>query len=414
MNSVLSSNKNSKVQQILTENQVIPFYEREVSYPVIGMQPSVATPTVSITGAPAGKYTTLQSPSAGMLLHSSLRFDYTSAADQAAFTSAVYVAYNNVNTIEFVNKGSSFVTKTGDEMLAQVLTLKDASYQQFNLKNATYLNQATFEPFTSEVGTAAFTTFIDNIESFLTVPEKALMLDKIGPIYIKITFNSTSRAGLSSALTSVATTLYSETYMPDLLTQDKMVVNDWSSQKDLVMTNYYPESYPFIAGGANITSLQTYTFNCPAFVTKTNVLIKRTGTNGAGTYHCPLKQIYTVSLKVGGQDYFLNWPLSRVMARATKFGNCSNAVSIAATGALSYNSGILSIDWSLLTNRTDQSGGIFLGDLRGTTISLTFATIAAADREYTEVLFLHETVNIVRYQPGVNGSGGSLSIVASD
>jgi hypothetical protein len=277
-------------------------------------------------------------------------------------------------------------------MLAAVKTWKDPQFQSFALKYAAILDPTT-EGAAGNV--ASFTTYLPLLESFLTMPEKAILLNVVTDLQLRVTFNTQIEAGLSQPLTAVTSTLYCQTYSPKLSVLQEVIVNDWTRKLVMEWSNTYTEVAPLTT-----TTSTNYTLTVPFLVYKTHFIVKNT----AGAAGAPMVKVNNISMILNGVPYITALKKSRLVSNAAKYGTSS------LTMASAQDDEICTIDWGVLTGRNQNSGTAFMQELVGTSVTLTHATAATADHK---LFVVHEFFNTVAFVPG-NGSLGHLMVDANN
>lgn len=392
MQSVISSNQKSITETKMEEssNGFVPFYANEPTFPALGIQYQSINPYINITGAPANNSVTFKLPAgAGFLYEASVGFVCTYTIDATDNVNAP-IGINMIRSIEWLSNGQPIVYKTGHAIWAQVLTWKEPQFQQFMLKYSKMLKPAT-EKIAAAADTS-FLTYLPLMDSFLTQVEKALLLNKINDLQLRITFNSTAESGLITAggITAVTNTLYVQTYMPKLSVYQEMVTQDWSKKLVMQSVNTYTEVAPLSA----VTST-SYTLTCPFLAFKSHFAVKSVvavASVGVQQY-----DINSFTMNLNGVTFTNAMPTSRMNSCASKYGTSNT--SVAGADAVTFANDILTVDWGVLCGRSQNSGTAFLQELQGSNISITFDTVTTAAN--ARLFVVHEVFNSLAYENNI-------------
>jgi hypothetical protein len=297
----------------------------------------------------------------------SLQLTCTYAVDaDDAFSAPIGI--NMLRTMEILSNGQPIITKTGAALWAQLKTWKESDFQKFSLKYASMLTAG--EILVS--GTpGSFITYIPFTDTFLNTAEKFLLLNKINDLQIKFTFNSVAECGLmtGAGVTAASYVLFIDTYMPELSVYESMVSADWTSKLTMQSLNTFTEVYNLAA-----TTAATGYFYVPFAVAKTHLFVR--GITAVADVGLNQSRITAITLNVGGTDLVVNYPTSRVIARAARHGISSDDVS-ASNGEV-FDNQITTIDWGVLCSREQNSGAYFGQELKGTVFTITFPAVTAA------------------------------------
>jgi len=393
---VSASEKSITVSKMVSLNKYVPFYQPSSATDALGVLYTKVNPSIPLTGVVANQSVTWTFPSAGFMLDASFGFNCTIATG-AGNVLGQPVAFDMVRTFEVISNGVPIINKSGIALKTQALTLRDLAAQAFILRHATFLDVDTEEPKTIAMANSeAFLTYLPCIETFLSAPEKALLLNKC-KLEVLITFNSTTQTGVAGdiSLASNGAIMHIKSYMPKLSLYNEMVTNDWSKQFSMDMINCYVEPVPLTSA----TTLVGYQITCPYPAIKTHFIVQRITNATAGALNY---KINTISLNVGGVKFLDSMKTSRVISNDSKHGMSKLALSTA--GAMSYKNDVLSIDWGLTGSRSGEYGINFWAENQGSVVDLTFATVGA-NPEQCNVFVVHEYVQLADWVPGSGGRG---------
>jgi len=396
MQSLISANQKSitETKMVESSNGYVPFYANEPSLPELGIQYQKISPYIT-AAVPHGNSITFKLPAgAGFLYEASLGFECPQVLVVAYEAPNAPIGINMIRSIEWLSNGQPIVYKTGSAIWAQVVTWQNSAYQQHVLRYAKMLVPGTEEVVAAN--RANFLTYCPLHESFLTQIEKALLLNKIADLQLRVTFNTAAESGLAVAITAFTPTLYVQSYQPKLSVMQEMLTNDWSKKLVMQAINTYTEVTPVNTAAANTTST-TYTLTVPFLAFKTHVFIR-------GVVAAPGLQehrIQTITMNLNGTTFLDAMPTSRMNACASKYGKSTN--SVIAANAISYGSEVVTIDWGVLCGRGQNSGTAFMQELQGTNIRVTFAQIDAADVANFRLYVVHETFQTIAYEPSTGG-----------
>lgn len=394
--SLISAAQKSVTQTKMSgEKPYIPFYGNLPNYAELGTQRHAIPAWLGLPGAPDGNSMTFKFPAGnGLLYEASLGFVCTYTI-QAGDILTAPIGFNMIRSIEILSNGQPVVFRTGVAMLAAIKTWKDPQMQVFALKYAKMLKETN--ELISVAGDTSFLTYLPLLESFLTMAEKAILLNVVTDLQIRVTFNTAAESGLVNGITAIRGTLYCETYSPKLSVMQEIVTNDWSKRLEMEWTNSYTEVSPL---GTNTST--TYSITCPFLVYKTHFIIRRV--SGA-TYGAPLYKINDITLNLNGTNYVSGLKKSRLISNGAKYGTSSLTLAVA------QDDEVMTIDYGILTGRQQNTGSAFMQELQGTSVTLNYDTVGTAGE--SRLFVVHETFNNVAFIPG-SGSLGHLEISSNN
>ena len=383
-----------------------PFYKDAPSYPPLGIQYQKVSPYIDVSGAPVNKSVVFKCPpGAGFMYDASVAFVATVAATTDEVEEGL-VGINLVREIQWEVNGQPIVHKTKNAILAQVLTCKDEAKRTHAIRYAQMLGNvpsaANFEKLITAGTDTSYLTYLPLFESFLSKPEKALLLNQVKELNLRITFDTTLASGLKNAITSLTSTMYVQTYMPKLSVYNEMVLKDWSAPFVMECVNHYEEVGSLTAGASTGT---TYTLTVPFLVFKTNIFVRENSSDA----NLSFLDISTISMNLGGVQFLDNMPVSRMNSCASKNGVSSLGVS-GDTGVVYDDAGIITIDWGVLCgDGSMNSGTMFADELRGSNITLSWTS---TDTTTYSLYVEHMYYQGVQYSP--SSGGGNLSVISNN
>ena len=398
MQSIISANVKSKTEAEAEKDAMIPYYSASKALPALGIQPQKVYPYITFTGPIAGNSLTWKlPPGAGFLYDCSLGFSCTSAALIPADINN-HVGQRFIRQLDWMSNGQPVLTQTGAAIRALAKTVS-ADEQAFINRYSLPLVVGTEE--LAEVGATAFITYTPLIASWLTSVEKDLLLNVIGDLQLRITFETQAITGFSVAISLASSNgaiLYCNTYMPKLSVYQQQLINDWSKTLVMECFNTYTETVPM----STVTTVSNYTITCPFLVFRTHVFVEN--------IIAPAKTfpVHTISLNVGGVPLFDNFPRSRTLTLKSKSmlgsaGIDNNGASPAVPSLVYDNKDHLIIDWGVHSTRDRNVGTAFMQELRGMVLSITCETVAVAQN--ANMYLVHEYWQDVAFQPGASGAG---------
>jgi len=390
MQSLISANQKSVTEAKMVEaGTYVPFYGNEATYPKLGVQFQKISPYIT-AAVPHNNSITFKLPAgAGFLYEASLGFlcTYTIAGDDAI---ARPIGMNMIRSLEWLSNGQPISYTTGNALWAKMKTVNNASFQKFSFRYA-----AMLVPVTEEHAAAADTTFQTYCplpESFLMEIEKALLLNKINDLQLRVTFNSVAECGLRTGggITAFTPTLFVQTYMPELSVYQQMVESDWSKRLVMQATNTYTE----VGTLATVTSAN-YTITCPFLVYKTHIYIR--SVIAVANEGLDKGNITSLTMNLNGVTFLDAMPTSRLISHASKCG--VNNDEVTAADALEFAEDHITIDWGILCKRSQNSGTAFFQELKGTNLAATFTAVGATANYRLYVV--HEYFNNIAYDNGI-------------
>lgn len=416
MQNIISANQKSVTESEATKDSIIPFYSASKAMPELGVQFQKVTPYISFSGPIASQQLTFKiPPGSGFMTQASLGFNLTSAANLVAADILNDIGLNMIGQIDWMSNGQPILTQTRASLNALVRNLPIAE-QSFIFRYSKPLVVGTeCIPATSAV--SSFTTYTPLLASFLTTPEKCLLLNQIGDLQLRVTF-ATALQISNTAVVSLAAAegayLYIQTYSPKLSVLNEQIVRDWSRVLIMEMWNSYTETVPL----TTTTSTPNYTLTCPFLVFRSHFFIQYSGSDVASNKN--FVEIDSITLNVGGVPLVDRFPKSRMLVQKSKSGitsiyNTGNIVgaTFAQSSPLVYEPRqVLTVDWTAVeSTRSKNMGTIFLQELRGTTISVNYQTSVIADHT---LFIVHEYWQNVSFMPGGSGSNGFLSVYSNN
>lgn len=393
MQSLISANAKSITESSMVKSgDVIPYYQDKLSMNPLGIQFQDISPYLSTPGAIANNSITFKLPAgAGFLLDASIALLCTCTVDAADVTADAQVAMNLLRSLEWLSNGQPILYQTGNALQAAVAKHKNLYYQSWCGIYSKMLKSGTELP--STAADTTFLTYVPLLASFLSEPEKCLLLDRVGNLELRITFNSVAESGLTNAVTGLVATLHCQTYMPILSVYQKMITNDWTNR--LVMEGW--NTYDEIVAPTSTTST-TYTLTVPFLAYKTHIFVKADVlTDAVGG---PIRKINTITMNLNGTTFLNSVRASRLESLAAKRGVCN--FSVDSSDTVGYSGLILTIDWGILCGRDANSGTAFFQELQGTSVTVTYDSLTVANNK---LHFIHEYFNTLAYEPGSSGLG---------
>lgn len=397
MQNLINANQKSTTQQIFNDiGTVIPYYKESPSYPPLGIQFHVQYPTIPVTGSIATKSCLIDMVSGGGFLYDvSISMLCTCTVTTADLDIENYPGINLINYMQWESNGKILVYKTKNSIMTQIKQNKNEAYKLHTLRYAQILNKDT--ELKLAAGAGEFLTYLSVWESFLTKPEKALLIDNLKDLKLRITFDSVEKSGMTNSVESAKIAMLCQTYMPKLSVYNEMKVNNWSKSFLMEMINCDEEVFPL--SEATTSTIQV---NTSFLVAKTHISLRAiNATPGVGL---PYGKINTIKFVLNGSILLDGTILpSRLSSCAARYANSHVTVN---DRAVSYEKDdIITIDWGVLCGRDMNSGTAFFQELRGSKITLTYSTVTTGDYN---IFLNHEYWQGVTYNPG-NG-GGSLTI----
>lgn len=402
MQNLINANQKSTTQQLMNDiGQVIPFYKENTSLPPLGIQFHNQAPSINITGAVENKSVLIDMPSGGGFLYNMSVSLLCTGAVAAATDLASYPGLNSWRYLQFESGGKILVCKTKNSLYAQLRKMQNVEFKNYCFRYAQFLDPSTEQVLTADA--ASFLTYIPFIDSFLSSPEKALLLDNFKDLKLRIMFDTPSAAGLTAPITAVTCNLVAQSYMPKLSIFSEMKLKDWSKPFVMEMINTDEESTPL----TNVASTKIQ-INSSFLAFKTHVFIRQN--NNTTNVGLPILPVQNVALNLNG-TVFLDGTIkpSRINECAARYGNSTttpNNTSDVIYDQLADN--IVTIDWGVLCSRKNNSGSAYWSELRGSVITVTHG-IQAAYANYT-LYVVHEYYQGAEFTPG-NG-GGVLSVTS--
>jgi len=424
MQNLINANQKSTTEQLMNDvGTVVPFYKESPSMPPLGIMFHNQTPTIDVSGAIDSKSCLIDFPGGGGFMFDcsvSIRCVSAVTADDVAVKN--YPGINMVRYIQFESGGQILIYKTKNSIYTSIMDNKNETLKLFSLRHASILDPVTEEVLTGarSAGSASnqgFLTYLPMMESFLTKPEKALLLDNLKDLKLRIMFDNAALSGMTNAISigDSGIKLVVQTYMPKLSVFNEMKVNDWSKSFLMEMINMDEEVQPLTS-----TTSTKIVVNTSFLVAKTHISIRAiNSTPGLGL---PFKKITGISFNLNGTP-LLDGTIkpSRILSAAARYGashiNMTGQTVVAAAGppivtgvvpsqAVYEPTEVYTLDWGILAGRDMNSGTAFFQELRGSSITVTYDT----DAGYGDyILYLnHEYWQGASYNPG-NG-GGTIMI----
>lgn len=380
------SSTNSKMQEVA---KYVPFQAVEPAFTNLGTQYPRISPYITATVPHGNSITFKLPPGSGFMCDASLSFlcTYTIAATDNINAP---IGMNMIRSLEYLSNGVPIVYKTGSAIWAQFKTMSSDSYQKQSFRYAQMLKPTT--ELVAEAADTSFVTYCPLFDTFLSGPERQLLLNKINDLQLRVTFNTVAECGLrtGAGITAFTPYLYIQTWMPQLSVYDEMVVADWSKKLVMQTVNTYTETFTL---ATTTTANCTFQVSYPVF--KTHIFVRSvTAESGIG-----LKQVSIdrITMNLAGVTFLDSFPTSRLITNAAKHGIHSDTVD--TTDYEKYGDDILTIDWGILCGREQNSGIYFGQELKSTNISVTFqdVTTAANYRLY----LVHEYWQNTAYDNGI-------------
>lgn len=400
MQNIISSNSKSRTEAIMTESgTVIPFYSASKSMPELGIQFSKINPYITFTGAAANNSMTWKLPAgSGFLYEASIGIQATCTVVTADLDTPV--GLNCVKNLEWISNGQPILSMTGYALKALVKTLP-ITEQQFALRYALPLKPTTEEIAANNDTSIIF--YIPLIASFLTEPQKCLLLNAIGDLQLRLTFATQAETGLTNAITAVtSSTLFCQTYQPKLSVYNEMVANDWSKTLVMECFNTYTE-----VGTLSATTSTSYTITCPFLVYRTHLFVQDVSGIVGSTYW----NIADVTMNLGGVQFLDGFKRSRLLSRRARNGVGSNRVSN-STDLLQDAKTVVTIDWGVMSGRDKNTGTVFFQELRGTNLTVNFESVTTVGN--ARLFVVHEYWQNVAFNPGSSGGIGQLNVFSNN
>lgn len=390
---ISSSQKSVTLSKFREASSYVPLYANEPSFPNLGVQFQRVYPNGGFPAVPHNNSVTFKlPPGAGFMSNMSLQTSctYTIAADDSIDSP---IGINMIRTIEFLANGQPIVSKTGPALWAQVKKWGSSSFQKFSLKHASMLNAS--EVYASAADTS-FITYTPFVDTFLNSAEKFLLLNKIGDLQVRFTFNSVAECGLrtGAGITAATYALFVDTYMPELSVYESMVSADWTNKLLMQNLNTYTEVYTLSS-----TTTGTGFFYVPFPVCKTHIFVR--GITATANIGLDQSRITSITMNVGGTDMISNFPTSRLNERAARHGICSDGVEFVADESNDeiFDNEITTIDWGVLCGREQNSGIYFGQELKGTYFNITFPAVGTAAN--FRIYACHEYFQNIAYSDGM-------------
>lgn len=353
MQNIINANQKSKALEFMVnQGEYIPFFKDPPSWGPIGIQNQQVAPYISVNGAIANKSLVIEAPpGAGFMFDASVSMLFTCTLVAADIAADPLIGVHCVRDYQWEVNGQPIVTKTKRDILYTLLDMKNEAHKTHCLRYAKLLDPVTERK--SIAGDTSFLTYLPLVESFLSKPEKALLLDNIKNLQLRITFDTAPQVGLTNAITALQTA-YMDcwTWKPRLSTFNEMVQKNWSEPFVFQSVNTYPEVFNL---DSNTTS--TFTLNCPFLAFKTHIGVQQNNINvGVGL---PFLDIETVTVNLGGVVFLSNVKPSRLSSAGCKFGNTKLYVDD-DTGISYDDRGIITINWGVLAGRDMETGTAFI------------------------------------------------------
>lgn len=417
MQNIINANQKSTTEQLYNDiGTVVPFYKEAPSYPALGIQFHSQYPTIPVTGAIANKSALIDLPSgAGFLYNMSVAMLCTGTLAAGDVAAGVFPGLNIIRAYQFESGGKILVYKTKNAIYTALKQEQNETFKLFSFANARALNPTT--ELDAVATDTSYLTYLPILESFLSRPEKNLLLDNMKDLKLRIIFDTTAASGLVNAITALTCYIVAQSYAPKMSIFTEMKAKDWSKKFVMEMNNNDEEIFPLTS--ATTTRLN---INTPFLVSKTHVLIRKINnaatTTASHVSGLPTWRIQTLALNLNGTTFLDGTILpSRLGEASARYGNSSLMLSVntAAGGAITYVNDMVTIDWGILCGRNMNSGTAFFNELRGSFITLTYAAFpGGGDDTYTDYsAFLeHEYLQGAEYDPGNGGNGGVLTVVS--
>ncbi len=408
MQNLITASQASRTEASMTsQNEYIPFFSENPAYPDTGIQFQKVSPYINLPpGAPYNNSVVFKLPSgSGFLYNASVGISGTCTAlpeeELKELTSPLLI-----RELTWESAGQPIITKTKNAIISQIKKWGDISFKIFSMRYAKFLIPATEE--SAGTGNTTFLTYLPLLDTFLTDPDKALLLNSIKDLSLRITFDSKEASGLTTTLSAVKCEMFIQTYMPKLSVYNQIVEKDWSRPFQMSMVNCYEES----ATLTDIASLQNYTFTVPYLVLKTHIFVRSTKSLvGVGPDVLPYGRLRDFSMNLAGVQFLSNMPASRINEHASKRG-ITDIVQHGNDGTLGYEEEeVITIDWGFMSSRNANSGAYFGDALRGTNISVMTDLNGGTAGDY-RLYVIHEYWQRVEFQP--SSGGGTLAVVVNN
>ena len=375
---ISAQQKSVTCSKMVEAGSTVPLYSVEPSFKPLGSQYQKISPYITAAVPHNNSITFKLPPGSGFLMDASLGLlcTYTYDANDAP---QAPIGINMIRSIEWLSNGTPIIYKTGSAIFAQFKTQTESSFQKFVSRYCKMLSPVTeaIQPYAAAPNVpTSFLTYCPLMESFLDIPEKYLLLNKINDLQLRVTFNSIAECGLLTAggITAFTPTLYVETYMPELSVYQEMVVADWSKKLVMQMVNTFTEVFTL----TNATSASA-TFTVPFPVLKTHIFVR--GITAAATGGLSQFDITNLTMNLNGVSFLDNYPTSRLNSRAAKHGVDNEAIIKNFVDGFEYDvnaTPVITIDWGVLCKRTQNTGVFYGTELRATNIATTISNVGVA------------------------------------
>jgi hypothetical protein len=413
---ISASEKSVTLSKMVSMNKVVPYYQPSPAMDALGSLFTKVNPSIGIAALTniENQSVTWTLPSAGSM--ADMRIAFSCRMNSTAMVRTQLIAFDMVRNFEIISNGVPIISKSGAALKCQVKTLRELGHASFALRHAMYLDEFD-DPLDAAPGAANTTwyTYLPCIETFLSAPEKSLLLNKCR-LEVRITFASTAEMGVPAAVQFVgAPQIIIKSSMPKLSTYNEIVTHDWSKQFSFDCINTYVEPVPL----STATTVARYQITCPYNAIKTHFLVQRVTADTTG---CPSYKVHTIDMDLGGVKFLDNMKVSNVISNDAKYGTLGVSVysnfqtSLATTaapataavfapnGLIGYSNDILTIDWGITGSRGGAYGVNFWAENQGSTVTLTFKTVGA-NPEQCMLYIVHEYVQLVDWVPGSGGRG---------
>lgn len=393
MQNIISSVQKSVTETINTKDAIIPYYPKPESMPEIGIQFQEVSPYIGLSGTIANNSVTFRlPPGSGFMYEGSCGWEFSVPGDLTNADVAAQVGITSIRQLDWLANGQPILSQTGHALRALVKTLPFAQ-QTFINKYSFPLKSATERPaVASFTADRSFITYTPLIASWLTDVQKCLLLNVIGDLQLRVTFDTTVMTGFSQAITLTKATLFLQTYMPKLSVYNQMVINDWSKELVMPCFNTFTEQVPL----TSTTGVSSYTITCPFLVYRTHFFIRNIVAAAATEF-----LITNVSMDVAGVKFINNYRKSRLNSLKARSG-LSSAEPINSDSLLYDNIEYAVIDWGVYSTRDENMGNAFFQELRGSKVDVVCETVVQAD---CNLFIVHEYLNNISFTPGSAGAG---------
>lgn len=441
MQNLINASQKSATQQLYNDiGTIIPYYKENPAMSPLGTQFHNQSPTIQVNGSIANKSTLIDLPAgSGFLYEMSVSCLCTGVLAAGDLAVGVYPGMNIVRALQFESGGKIFVYKTKNALFSQFKQEQNETLKLFSFAHARALNPTT--ELSAAAGDTSYLTYIPFTESFLTKPEKQLLLDNMKDLKLRIFFDTTEASGLSAEVSTIQCSIVAQSYAPKMSVFTEMKLKDWSKNFVMEMVNTDEEVWPLT--GPTTTTLN---INTSFLVSKSHLFIRKntnaaTTTNAVSRYGLPLWRVESVIFKLNGQT-FLDGSIkpSRLGAAAARYGNTSleigsnftataagapsadpnsapTVLSTPASSGITYSNDMITFDWGILCGRNMNSGTAYFNELRGSSIVITYSSLGlgtppAYDYLKFSAYLEHEYLQGVEYAVGSGGNGGILSVVS--